>query len=492
MTADCIATGCAPIEPQAPPPGRLAAVVNDSLIYLAGAAFIGLGNFILLPLYTRALSTAEFGLYALLDVAILIVVTISQLGLGISYLKWFADVEPERRAELLSSSTMASLGAGIFGGAILLAIVQASAWASPAGRLVPWLVCLIVPMETLQVLLLADLRARRRSVLFCAAAVARLLIMAGASLWFVQVERQGIAGVFMGRAIGGASGVILLGLICKPFRAHCCRLPLMREMLGYGLPLVWSALVGVGMDASGRFLLARQVGLDQVAIYAVALKIAAVMQVCFLQPFGTAWSGVMFQMGRDEGAPATITGILSCAFVAGMTLAAVISIVSPIVLPLFGNTVYRGAAVVIPWLLLPSTFRILEYWSSLGLYTSRHTGWIASIATGGAAVNVAMAALLAPRLGAQGAAIAWNAGLLVAIGGYTVLGRRYYRLPVNWQALALGLLVWAAGAASGTFSPGGYSAAGLAWGSAAILVVVAPAAVWFTRCGPGILRGGAA
>ena len=166
------------------------------------------------------------------------------------------------------------------------------------------------------------------------------------------------------------------------FRPPRISLALVRGMLPYGIPLVWSALVGVGMDASGRYLLARHTGLDQVAVYTVALKISAVMQVGFLQPFGTAWSGIMFQISRDQDAPRSVTSILSVAFVAAMTLAAGISIVAPLALALFGNTIYYRAAVLIPWLLLPPAFRILEYWSSLGLYLTHRTGWLAGAATG--------------------------------------------------------------------------------------------------------------
>jgi hypothetical protein len=74
-----------------------------------------------------------------------------------------------------------------------------------------------VPVESVQGILLADLRARRKSVLFCAAAVLRLLIMAGASVWFVQVQKQGVTGVLLGRAIGAGVGVAMLGAISLPF-----------------------------------------------------------------------------------------------------------------------------------------------------------------------------------------------------------------------------------------------------------------------------------
>jgi O-antigen/teichoic acid export membrane protein len=246
-------------------------------------------------------------------------------------------------------------------------------------------------------------------------------------------------------------------------------------MLKYGAPLVWSALVGgVAIDATGRYLLARYAGLDQVAIYMVALKIAAVMQVLFLQPFGTAWTSIMFQIGRDKGGAASTTRILSHAFVVGMTLAAAISIVSPVVLPLFGNPIYRHAATLIPWLLLPSAFRILEYWSSLGLYVGNRTGWIAGISSTGAVLNAGAILLLVPHLGAFGAALAWVIALIAMICGYGWLSQRFYRLPYNWRALALGLGIWVTGLSAVFVIPTGITFRGISLAATASMLVWAP------------------
>ena len=142
----------------------LFALAGDLLVYLVGAAIIGLGNFILMPLYTRHLNPAEFGIYALVDVTILILVTVTQLGFGVSYLKWFADIERSRRGELLGSTLISgALAASIGGG--LLALAAASPlgerWLQTADRGFAWTLLPIVVLENLQGLLLTDLRARQ-------------------------------------------------------------------------------------------------------------------------------------------------------------------------------------------------------------------------------------------------------------------------------------------------------------------------------------------
>src|SRR5690606_9161966 len=97
-------------------------LARDYIIYFAGAIAIGLGNFILVPLYTRSLTAQGFGVYAIIDVTILLLVLVTQLGFGVSYLKWFANIELSQRGELLGSSLILSISAAFIGGLGLASI----------------------------------------------------------------------------------------------------------------------------------------------------------------------------------------------------------------------------------------------------------------------------------------------------------------------------------------------------------------------------------
>src|SRR6266853_5554182 len=97
----------------------LVSLAGDSALYLAGGILVGLGNVVLIPLYTRLLPPRAFGVFALIDVVILMVVTVSLLRMDVSYLKWFADLSPEARKELLGSALLTGLTASTVDGAFL-------------------------------------------------------------------------------------------------------------------------------------------------------------------------------------------------------------------------------------------------------------------------------------------------------------------------------------------------------------------------------------
>jgi O-antigen/teichoic acid export membrane protein len=463
-------------------PPRATALLGDSIVYLAGAGLLGIGNVILLPLYTRYLSTVHFGQYALLDAIILVVVTIAQLGMSISYLKWYADLDESRRPQLLGSAVEITILSAVLGGIVLFGIVASMReFAAGIGRLTPWLLLVVVPLESLQGLLMADLRARRRSAQFGAAAVIRLLVMIVASIWLVASRRLDIPGVMLGRVIADAAGIAMLGALSLRHAAWRFDRKMVFHMIPYGLPLVCVSLVPVGLDAFGRYLLARYAGLDQVAVYTVALKISNVMQVGFVQPFGTAWGGMMFQIVHDRNSNGSVSKLLNHTFLAGMTIAAAIIVASPVVLTLFGHGVYAQAVKLIPWLLLVPALRILDYKTSLGLYLGHRTGLLAVTAAAGAALNVGLLFLVVPHFGAFGAALAWVLPLAAMVYANSYLSKPYYRLPDSWGVIGAGLAVWAAGAAGAGFIPVEFSARSLSLVLAACAATAVPFLVYCAR-----------
>src|SRR6185312_12176535 len=56
-------------------------------VHFIGAGLLGLGSFILVPLYTRTLRPDQFGIYALIDISVVILVLTSQAKLDVSHLQ---------------------------------------------------------------------------------------------------------------------------------------------------------------------------------------------------------------------------------------------------------------------------------------------------------------------------------------------------------------------------------------------------------------------
>jgi hypothetical protein len=109
-----------------------------------------------------------------------------------------------------------------------------------------------VVLENLQVLLLNDIRARRHAVGFFIATLVRLLAILGFSWWLIVVQNQGVFGVFLGRLASAVVSFLMLIVLSLPIKMRF-DWSTFTSMLRYGWPLVWSALMGMALDASGRY-----------------------------------------------------------------------------------------------------------------------------------------------------------------------------------------------------------------------------------------------
>lgn len=434
-------------------------LVGDSLVYLVGSAVIGLGNVILIPLYTRYLSPAQFGVYALVDVAVLVMVTVVGLGFNISYLKWYAETDEAVHPKLLGTMVLTATLVALLGGTLLAGSVASpmgERWLQTSTRSFAWALLPLVTLENLQTLLLTDLRARRRALAFSISSAVRLIGMVGASLWFVAIQKQGVTGVFLGRLLGDVSGVVVLAGFC--FRRFSPRASwrLVKPMVRFGAPVIWSALAAMLLDASGRYFLSHYSTLEQVGFYAAGVKVSNLMRALLTQPFGAAWGGLMFQVAQWSKARTIYSRAFEYVLVVALFIALGAALFAPSLFHIFTTPAYLKALEIFPLLLLVQVCTVVQYPASIGLYVEKKTHLFVPIYAIAIMITSLVNWLLVPDLGIGGAAIAFLSGWAVILGLELLLGQKYYPLQIKW-----GTVVFAIAAFFVIVFIGNYSASGV-------------------------------
>jgi O-antigen/teichoic acid export membrane protein len=421
----------------------LLSLLGDSAQYLVGLAFIGLANMVLLPLYTRYLGPSNFGLYALIDVLVLTLISVSGLGFAVSYLKLFASARPGEVPELLGTMIWANGFAGAAAGIalwILFASKQATRMLGGDASRFAWLLLPLILLETLQGALLTHLRAQRRPTSFSLASAFRLISIAAISLWLVAGRGEGLSGVFKARVLGDLCGFLVMGVLTASDLSLSASYRTAASMAKYGMPVMASSLTIMILDGAGRFFLNHYGNLEQVGLYAVAAKISGVMRTLVVVPFGAAWGGLMFQLAKRSEAQAMYSKIMSYLLVLSMSLALVFSLFSPFLLLVLATRDYAGSLPVIPWLFLVQAAAVLQYPCSMGIYLGSATKWLPPVFLSGVVVSLVLNWLLTPRLGTLGAAWAWLGAYVWIITLMAWIGQRYYPLRYEKKALLLASL----------------------------------------------------
>jgi O-antigen/teichoic acid export membrane protein len=421
-------------------------LLGDSAQYFVGLVLIGAANTVLLPLYMRYLDPAQFGLYALIEVASLALIAVSGLGFNTSYLKWHAEANPENAPRLLGSMLIISGLAALAMGSLLAAIVGSGAGARLLGRSTKEFAYLLLPLvlfESIHSVFDNHLRGSRRPAALSIAAVTRVIAIALVSIWLIAFQHRGLVGLFQGRVVGDVVGVSVALLYCRRDLSLRFSRSLSIAMLRYGLPLVVIALMMLGLDAVGRYLLNTYGSLDQVGLYAAGIKISNLMRILFVAPLAAAWGGLLFQIPKRPNAQFIFSKLLGYILLASSAIAVTLAFMTPALFAIFSAPSYRPAISLVPWLLLVQVLAVVQYPISTGMYVGNATRWLIPVYAAGLALDVVLGRVLIPRYGMYGAAWAYLCGSAAICALMIAVGQRHYPLQFEWEPLVLSLALCA-------------------------------------------------
>jgi O-antigen/teichoic acid export membrane protein len=425
--------------------GALFALAGDSFQYLIGLAVMGLANMALMPLYTRYLSPSEFGLYALVEILALGLITAASLGSGVSYLKWYAAGEPSQVKQLLGTTLWSNGLAALLMGGGLSAFVDSDSGVRILGAPTRTFVLLLLPLvllETEQSVFLTHLRACRRPVAFSISSIIRLVAIAVFSVWLLAFLRLGLFGLFLGRVLGDVCGLCALIILSKSeiSAANSWRLSL--ATIRYGMPVVLSSLIMLALDGAGRYFVNRYNTLEQVGQFAVGVKIAGLMRILVVAPFGTAWGGLLFQIEKRADAQFIYSKLTGYILLLAVSVAAILSLLSPLLLRVFATPAYHASLSVIPLLLLVQAMMVVHYPATVGIYLRSVTKWQTVILLIGFAVDLLLNRLLVPARGIVGASLAMLAAWVFMITLMALVSQEYYPLRFEWKPVGIAAAIW--------------------------------------------------
>jgi hypothetical protein len=278
-------------------------LVGASAVYGLGSVLVRGLAFLLLPVYTRYLSPAEYGVVALTVTCTVVLGMLYPLGLrgAVSRTYYEGGTVEERQervgtlwiAMILSAAVMALLLDRL--GPSLAAAVIPEIPFHPYLRLAVWTAFLGVLGLTPLVLL----QAQERAPAFVLVTLGAALTTTAITVWLV-VRGGGAAGYLQGALIGGAfAAVPYLALTLKQIRP-VFRWSILAPALAFSLPLVPHALAGWALEMSDRAILTRLVPLHDVGVYSLGYQLGAAMGLV-TTAFNAAWVPFLFGTLKDEG-----------------------------------------------------------------------------------------------------------------------------------------------------------------------------------------------
>ena len=450
-------------------------LVKSSTLYLIGNLAQRAVSVIMIPLYTRYLSPADYGIMEIVELAIsIVVITLGYSAIAQSMVRIYYDwKDSEDRNAVISTATLTLMVLGIFvtAGAMFGAIpvsqllfstsdqtslVRAFFVASYFGNLVE--------------ISLAYERLRDRPVFFVSYNIVQLVVSVILNVYFLVVWRSGIWSFVQARLIVGSLGAIYLTVRTLRETGIAWRVEPLRRMLKFGSPLILSAVCFFIIHFSDRFFLVRFSSLAEVGIYSLAYKAGFIITMFVGQPFGRVWNVSLYEFvdrERWQEYFARVARIfVFCLFVAAVGL----SVFADVILRVATSPAFQTAAQILPVIALAYVFReVGDFFRNILYINKERSVHISIVTVFCAALKLALNALLVPSHGGMGAAYAtlgtWLAFMAIMWAG----SFREHRIPFSLRSFtavaALALGIWYAG---GRLQPAGHL---MQWGVDALLVI---------------------
>lgn len=385
-------------------------LAKHSFVYSISNVALKASGIILLPLYTKYFTLEEYGRLGLLLITVIIFSQSLVLGQSLSIIRFnnTAGYEGKRKSVFFTITFFILIVISLF---LILTEAFLTEIASLFGD--PTIyenylnICIyIVAVITINNLFLSKLRADDKSVTYTLSGLVKLIVMIVLSIYFVAYKRTGIEGVLYAQLAGELSNTIfVLPLMLKEIKPVFDR-AIIKESLRFGFPLIFSTMAINLLNGSDRFILKFLSGETELGLYELAYKVAGVVNMFVIMPFGLTLMPLAYKLYKQEGDKKYYKKLKTyVAFIfvwSGVTL----SLYSKELVELFASQEsYYPAYVVVPLIVLAYVIYGISMISSLGMYLTGNNHYVAYITLFCAVLNIGLNLWLIPLYGMVGAAI---------------------------------------------------------------------------------------
>lgn len=404
-------------------------VQHDTLIYIGSSVLNALIPFLLLPILTRYLSPAEFGVIALF----LAVVTVLNVFVGIGLhgsirVRFFKNKEenfPRYVGVCILILIISACLTMLFGIVFFKELVGITGLSS-------FYLGIAFTISITQFLIQIRLviwQVRGYSLRYGIFQVLQTLLNALFSLYFIIELSQGVQGRVLG--IGLASVLFCLFAITTLFAKKEAILTWNKadavSALKFGIPLMPHALTGIVIAMSDRFILANIIGMDSVGVYFIALQLSLPVGI-LSESISRAFMPWSFnKMGKGEHISVVSASYLLMMFFVMVTVIYAICI-------WFGydlliDVKYHDGMKITLILLLASCFQAFYFPVARSVIFSEKTLYLSILTVCLGAIYLVSAIEVVGQFGMQGLAITYLLYRIIVFFFVWVLGNYLYPMP---------------------------------------------------------------
>lgn len=377
-------------------------LIKNTIIISIGKISTQIITFLLLPLYTAKLSTAEYGIYDLLITISIFVLPIVTCLLEESMFRFLIDAQERKDKEKIITQTMMYLffSTLIFSAiGIVIAIVTKYEYG----------VIFVIYMAS-SVLINTSNALARGTGSFKLYSITNLLagvIIVALNLIFILKFNMGINSLFISTIIANCITFLIVFIklkIYKYIKIKIINKKTLESMIKYSIPLIPNSISWSIIHVSDRIVITNVLGRNVNGIYAIAGKFPNILSA-FYGYFSTAWkesaSRVIEQKDKEKYYNEVLKSVKN---IMSSVMLGIIAFM-PILFSILVNKNYIQAYKYIPFLIISTYFNVIaEFYGGL-FVAMKNTKVIGKTTLIGAIINILIDIILIKYIGIYAAVL---------------------------------------------------------------------------------------
>jgi len=416
--------------------GGLGGIARHAVVYGAGI-IAGKGMaFLMLPIYTRFLSPADYGVMALISMTLDVISIFAGAQLAHGIFRFYHKAETDRERNAVVSTAFVSVVVGF--GAVAMLVVGLAPFLSSllfgSGEHVTLIRVAAAGLftQSLVGVPFAYARVRDRSGLFVGVGFFSAMLGAAFNVFFLAVMGLGVLSIFLSATI--ANTVVGVGMSAWVLRQVGFGFDqrAVRDLLRYGLPLVAMQVATFIATFSDRYFLQALGDEAAVGLYNLAYQFGFLLVTLAFIPIETVWGPRRFAVAQHPDRDRIFAESFVLLNIPLLGLALAFSLYIGDVLRVMTTPAFHEASALVHLILVAYVLQAWAGMQDIGILVKERTEFLTLANWVSAGVALVSLWFLVPRYLGMGAAAAAVVALGTRWALTYLLSQRLWRISYRW------------------------------------------------------------
>ncbi len=409
-------------------------LLKNTMIITIGKICTQLITFLLLPLYTGVLTTAEYGIVDLLNTLVSLCLPIVTLQIEQAVFRELLEVRnnEKEKKKIISSTIVTVILQSIF--FLILFIIIAPFFKNEY----KYFLATNVIVYIFSSLFLQISRGLGENKKYAFASFVSALFTIIFNILFILAINLGAKGMLLGTMIGQGITAIYLFFSLKLYRyvsLNYINKEIVKRLLKYSAPLIPNAISWWVFNASDRLIVTTLLGVEKNGILAASLKFSTVY-ITLYNVFNISWTESISVAIKDNDLNVYFNKMFNIIMRFFIALAVGIISIMPILYPIMINSRFNSGYGLVPISILGSLFNVVVGLISVIYVGKKNTKAIANTSVVSAIINIIVHLVLIKFIGLYAAIISTlTAFVIMSVYRIIDINKTYFKIELDKKML---------------------------------------------------------